>query len=161
MLERIYYWLHREISKNPEEKDAPSAGWLHSKVRQEVENLCLVCQGKLLEVGCGEGLFITKLASINSAIQIFGVDNDIKKLQDAKSKSEEKRLGNIKLIYADAINLPFPDDYFDGVVCINTFVNLKSILIVNQVLEQMARVCKKKGKIFFDFRNSLNLFINL
>lgn len=159
MMRKLYYRLHR-VSKF-KEKDEPSGGWWHSRVRQEAANLCQKYQGRVLEVGCGEGLFLTKLALLNPQLEITGVDSNINKLLKTEERGKESKLKNIKLIYADAVDMPFDDNYFDGVVCINTFFNMQSIDMVNQALAEIARVCKKGGKIIFDFRNALNFLLRL
>ena len=150
-----------KILKKPEERDEPSGGWLHSKIRKEVINLCKNVKGRLIEVGCGEGLFITKLAVSNSRLEIYGLDNNIDKILAAQRRCQEKKLKNIKLIYSDGVDFPSRNESFDMIVCINTFVNINSIDTVIQVLTQMTRVCKKGGRIIFDLRNSLNPLIKL
>jgi ubiquinone/menaquinone biosynthesis C-methylase UbiE len=159
MMRKLYYRLHR-VSKF-REKDEPSGGWWHRRVRQEAVNLCQKYKGRVLEVGCGEGLFLANLAILNPRIEIVGIDNNINKLSKAKERCAINKLNNIELIDANALGIPFSDEYFDGTVCINTFFNMQSIEIVNQALAEIARVCKKGGKIIFDFRNSLNPFLRL
>ena len=161
MLRNFYYWFHREISKKPEERDEPSGGWWHNRVRREAVNLCQKCKGSLLEVGCGEGLFITRLAVLNPQLEITGIDSNRKKLLNTEKRCEEKQLKNVMLIYGNAVNLPFEDEQFETIVCINTFFNMESIDIANDVLTQMVRVCRRKGRVIFDFRNSLNPFLRL
>ncbi len=145
----------------PEERGQPSGGWWHNMVRQKVVSLTSKYDGRILEVGCGEGLFLLKIALLNRQAAIFGFDRDLDKLFCARSKFEEKKLHNIRLCYSDATCIPFKDGYFDTVVCINTFLNMDSIDSVEQVLREMARVCKRDGKVIFDFRNSRNPFLNL
>ncbi len=161
MLKKFYLWFYKKIchSRN---RNEPSAGVWSDRVRQEVVNLCREYKaGRLLEVGCGEGLFILNLATANPRLEIVGVDNNIDRLLSAGEKCESRKLKNVKLIYANAVNLSIEDECFDYVVCINTFFNLESIKVLNQVLEQMARACKKKGRVIFDFRNSLNPLVRL
>ena len=159
-IKRFYYWLHKR-SYGPEERDEPSGGVWHRRVRREVINLCRMQSGRLLEVGCGEGLFIANLAAVNAQLEICGVDNNTDKLQKAKKWCEDNGLKKVKFLYTDALNLPAEDGWFDCVVCINTFFNVESINTVNRILGQIARVCKNKGRIVFDFRNSLNPFLRL
>lgn len=160
MIKKIYVWLHKKTSK-VEERGEPSAGVWHNRVRQEVIDLCQKSKGRLLEVGCGEGLFLANLALDNSQLDVFGVDNHMSDLLRTKRRGEKKESGNIRLVHGDAMNLPFGDGSFDRIVCVNTFFNMESIDAVRHALEQMARVCKKKGRITFDFRNSANPFVRL
>ncbi len=160
MLKKIYYWFHKKISK-PEERDAPSGGVWPNKIREEVVKICRNHQGRLLEVGCGEGLFISRLAVLNRQLEITGVDNNLNKLSQAKRKCDEQRSGRVKLIYTDATCLPLDNEHFDSVVCINVFLNLESIVTVKKIIAEISRGCKCKGKVIFDFRNALNPLLNL
>ncbi len=114
----------------------------------------------MLEVGCGEGLFLTELAEINPALEIWGIDNSAARLNAAQGRIRSKNLRTINLFLQDASRLSFGDEYFDVVVGINLICNLHPNSLID-VLKQMSRVCKKNGFIIFDFRNALNLLLKL
>jgi len=160
LVNKFYCWIHGKTCA-PQEKGEPSAGVWHSRVRAEVIDLCRWQNGKLLEVGCGEGLFMANLTAVNPQLKICGIDNNIDKLQKAKKKFENNELKKAEFLYADALNLPVKNNCFDCVVCINTFFNIGSIGTVSRILQQIVRVCKNKGRIIFDFRNSLNPFLRI
>jgi ubiquinone/menaquinone biosynthesis C-methylase UbiE len=155
MLDRIYLWLHRRLSKT-DERGEYSAGVWQNAVRDKVIFLSDDAAGKLLEIGCGEGLLLLKLASLKPKLDIYGIDiwNEI--LVRAQSKFDKNNIQNVLLSQADATQLPFKDKFFDCVICINVFFNLPSEAMVKQSLEEISRVVKKEGKIIFDIRNSLN-----
>jgi len=155
MITRIYYWLHRLASK-PQERGRPSAGYWQDKVRQEALILCQGIKGRLLEVGCGEGLFLEQLTRQNPELEIWGIDNNNERLNQAEQRIKGANLKNIRLLFQDATSLSFADEYFDTVICINVLLSLDSLDLVRQVLGQMKQVCRKSGKIIFEFRNSLN-----
>lgn len=155
MLTKIYYWFHRLISK-PEERGEHSSGYWLDKIRRETLMLCRDIRGKILEIGCGEGFFLMQLAKQNPYLEIWGIDNDSTRLNNAEKESKEKNLKNMHFTLEDATNLSFDDEYFDVVICINVFYNMESIELVRKTLGQMKRVCKKSGRLIFDFRNSLN-----
>ena len=159
-MKNFYGWLHR-MTCGSEEKNEPSAGIWHDMVRRRVIDLCLNHKGRLLDVGCGEGLFTANLAALNPRLEIYALDNDINKLSSAREKCEKKKLSGVKFIHADALNISDEYGYFDHIICINTFFNIESIDAVSRILEQINRVCKTKGRIIFDFRNSLNPFLRL
>lgn len=158
MLKKLYYWFHRKTSKL-EERGEYSSGLWQDKVRKEALKLCRDSRGRLLEVGCGEGLFLVELASVNKDMQIYGIDNWPEILKKADKRIKAKGIKNVRLSLAEAISLPFKDSYFDIVVCINVIFNLDSLGHVKEVLKEIARVCKKGGKIIFDFRNRKNPFL--
>ena len=157
MLKEIYYRLHHLISE-PQERGEYSAGHWAAIVRREVLLSCGGNKGKILEVGCGEGLFLAQLADKNHELEIWGIDNSSTRIKQARIRLEA---GNIHLAVEDAARLSFPDEYFDVVVCINVFFNLPSKEAVRDVLSQMKRVCKKTGLLVFDFRNAANFLLRL
>lgn len=155
MLKKIYCCLHRKFSR-PEQDGEYSSGYWQERIRQEALILCRGMQGKVLEVGCGEGLFLIPLAKESPHLEIWGIDNSSVRLGQVKQRAQENNLKNISASLQEAATLSFANEYFDAVVCINVFFNLESPALVKQVLQEMKRVCKKSGKIFFDFRNALN-----
>ena len=155
MIKKFYKWLHNITSK-PEEANEYSAGYWQSKVRAVAIELCRKKKGKLLEVGCGEGLFLAELALANKELQIYGIDRWKVILQKADKRLNGKGIKNVSLSLMDAASLSFEDSYFDTVVCINVLFNLESLGVVKKVLIEIARVCKKNGRVIFDFRNSKN-----
>ena len=155
MITRIYRWFLR-LTSAPGEKDEYSRGYLQNRVRKEAITLCHHAKGRLLEIGCGEGLFLAQVAGQNSKLEMWGVDTDYVRL-----KAAALRLRNVNLSRQDALKLSFEDGYFETVICINVLFNMKSIEDVKRTLKEMKRVCKKDGSVIFDFRNSLNPLISL
>ncbi len=160
MLKKIYYWFHKLTSK-PEERDEYSSGYWQDKVRKKTLLLCRGVKGRILEVGCGEGLFLTQLAKQDPVLEIWGVDNNPALLNKAETRIRESDFINTKLLIQEATNLSFEEAYFDTIICINVFFNLDSVDMVREVLNQMKRVCKKSGRIIFDIRNSTNFLLAL
>ena len=155
MLSKIYSFLHRLFVK-PQERGEYSGGYWQDLVRRETLILCRPLSGRLLEVGCGEGLFLTQLARQNQHLEFWGVDNNPLRLKEAEKHFQENNLCKISLSLQEAAGLNFADEYFDAVICINVIFNLESRDSAKKVLEEAARVCKKNGKLVLDFRNSAN-----
>jgi len=151
MLKKIYYWLHKKTSR-PDERQEYSAGLWQDLVRMKALELCNLESGNALEAGCGEGLFLQKLAEKCPGLNIFGVDpwNEI------LEKARKKNIKNAQLSVASAQSLPFEGNFFDIVACINVFFNMPSDNDVLSSLKEISRVCKKGGRIIFDIRNSHN-----
>lgn len=160
LIQRVYECIRRLFSK-PEERGEYSAGHWQAQIRQEVLRMIAPDSGSVLEVGCGEGLFLAQVAGFYDKIPVFGVDNWKDILLKAERRLHEKHLGRVKLLQADASALPFEENHFDTVVCVNVIFNLKSDEVVNSVLKEMSRVCKNSGRIIFDFRNAGNPFVYL
>ncbi len=157
MFTRIYYWLHRLVSK-PQERGEYSSGVWQDKIRTAALKLCVAAPTRILEVGCGEGLFLAQVSEANSKIGLWGVDNSLDRISQAKIRLAEK---NAYLSVGDATSLSFEDKYFDVVVCVNVFFNMPSIEVVKKTLAQMKRVVRDDGRLIFDFRNSQNPLLAL
>lgn len=160
MIQQFYRWFHKATSRS-EEADEYSAGYWQSKVRNAAFKLCQNKTGRLLEVGCGEGIFLSNFLSSDRNISIYGVDKEPRMLEKAKNRLQGKGIVDANLALSDAINLPFENSFFDVVVCINVLFNMSSLEIVRKSLKEMSRVCKNKGSVIFDFRNGSNLLLNL
>ncbi len=155
MLSALYRWLHKKLSK-PEERGEYSAGVWQNTVREQVLSLCAKSSGRILEVGCGEGLFLSKLAAEKKYAGIAGVDIWYDILEKANRRLAGKDAPGMLLTQADAVRLPFQADVFDTVVCINVFFNLASEETVAASIKEVSRVCKSGGVFVFDIRNRRN-----
>ncbi|MEK6647553.1 MAG: class I SAM-dependent methyltransferase [Candidatus Firestonebacteria bacterium] len=157
MIKKLYVWFHRLISAS-DEKEEYSAGFFPNLIRKKILNASQEYSGTILEVGCGEGLYLTKLAKINSALKIYGIDNYEENLLKLKYTCDKNNIKNIHAVFGDGTNLPFKNEIFDTVFAFNLLINIDSIETVQKIIEEMGRVCKTNGKIVFDIRNSLNPF---
>lgn len=155
MFAKIYYWFHR-LTSRAGERGQYSSGYWPDKVRAKALELCQGITGKLLEIGCGEGLFLIPVAEDNPNAEIWGIDNDLYRLKETSQKIVQKGIPRARLSLQKAGELSFKNECFDTVACINVFFNLDSLETVKQAVLQMKRVCKKSGRIIFDFRNCLN-----
>lgn len=153
-LKKFYYWFRKKITR-PGEKEDPSAGYWPDMVRTTVLDLCKSGTGSVFEVGCGGGLFLVKLAQKNQNFRIFGIDIIEDLLLMAKGRLEGNKIDSVDLVQADALSVPFKDNCFDTVVCINTFINMPED-VFRKSLPEITRVCKRGGRIIFDVRNSMN-----
>jgi ubiquinone/menaquinone biosynthesis C-methylase UbiE len=155
----IYYWIYRATSR-PDERGERFGGRWQGAVRQCALELCKGVRGKVLEIGCGSGLFVFKLAAQEPDIEVWGVDNNRELVADLERKAADKVAGNLHIAFQDGKSLSFADGSFDRVVGINLFLNL-DIDAVKALLKEMKRVCKRSGRIIFDFRSSRNPFFVL
>lgn len=158
MLKKIYLWLHKKTSLSRERGEYSAGYWQH-QVRKLALDLTKKSSGRVLEIGCGEGLFLEQMMIQNPALEVYGLDLRSDLLEKAKSRLAD--LGKVDLRLADALNLPYSDNFFDTVVCVNVFFNLAGQAQFKQIFSQAARVCKKGGKIIFDIRNKRNLLLRL
>ena len=70
---------------------------------------------RIIEIGCGVGAQTEILLRRHPNLKIDGVDASVKQLARAKKHlSQEIKNKRVKLHQADALNLPFKDNTFDG-----------------------------------------------
>ncbi len=160
IFEKIYYFL-RDLSSQPQERGERSAGFLQDKIRRAALAICAKSSGRLLEVGCGEGLFLSQLAKLNPKLEISGVDSWPEILARARERFGKDKVTQIRLFEAKAGLLPFEDNYFDAVVFINVLICIGSQEDVKAAIKEMRRVAKPAAKLVIEFRNSRNALLKL
>ena len=112
----------------------------------EVELVERYAAGKAaLEVGCGTGLILEKLAKI--ARRAEGVDLSPGMLALAKERGLDVREGS-------ATELPFADESFDVAV---SFKVLAHVPDIERALAEMARVCRPGGHVIAELYNPWSL----
>lgn len=103
-------------------------------------------QDNLLEIGAGTGLFTKKVYDATGA-RITGTELSEDLLSQAREKYPE-----IHWQQADAMNLPFPADSFDGIFGSSILHHLE----MDTSLREMLRVLKPGGRIVFAEPNMIN-----
>ena len=98
---------------------------------------------KILDIGCAKGYMMHDLSLLIPGAEIKGVDVS----GYAKENSIESMQDNI--VVANANNLPFPDDYFDLVIAINTLHNLP-LIDCKQAFREINRVTKNNSFVMND-----------
>ncbi len=97
-----------------------------------------------LDVGCGQGRFVTALGRLGAA-KAIGVDINEKGLEAGRNRRWFKELNNVELMNSSALDLPFQDRYFDYVIC-------SGVLLLcpdpKKGFDELVRVTKPGGRIF-------------
>jgi ubiquinone/menaquinone biosynthesis C-methylase UbiE len=107
------------------------------KYQKALENVTV--QGvKVLDVGCGSGMFFPEVAG--QAAIVVGVDVSRKLLLKAKGQAAK----NIHVIQADADHLPIRSGAFEDAF---SFTVLQNMPKPERTLQEIKRVTKKGGKI--------------
>ncbi|MBI2085903.1 class I SAM-dependent methyltransferase [Candidatus Daviesbacteria bacterium] len=94
---------------------------------------------KILEVGCGNGYYLSLLNRLGLKISLTGIDNDKAALFDAQRFIGDER---ISLFLADAAKLPFKDSSFNKIICSEVIEHVKDD---KKVLQEIHRVLKSGG----------------
>lgn len=105
-----------------------------------LKELANIQYSNILDVGCGTGNLLLKVIEKNKKTNIYGIDMSPDMLDIAKIKM---KYTNATLIEADAENLPFADDFFDVVICIESFHNYSN---KEKALLEIKRVLKNNGR---------------
>lgn len=142
----------RGTVEKEDEREEYSGGFLPFHVRQKTLSL-IENSRSLLDIGCGEGLLLAHASMLYNNKKLYGIDPWKSILDKAVNR------GNACFFLGDGDNLPFQDNSFDEVTMLNLFMNIRDIDKINMILKEGIRVCKRGGKIFFDYRNSKNLLI--
>ncbi len=116
---------------------------------------------KLLYVGSGEGLFLIPSAKKYSDSQHTGIDNNERILAFIKQRVVMEGLSNVSFKLTEGRSLPFEDNCFDQVFCLNAVHNQTNVEEVKNIMIELIRVCAPGGKIYFDIRNKNNVIFYL
>lgn len=97
--------------------------------------------GRVLDIGCGDGLLLQRLASI--AQDVVGIDPDADIVVRAKTRLAE--LTNVSLVTGDFLEMPVPpiEARFDTVICVATLHHME----LRAALLKMRQVLAPNGKI--------------
>ena len=118
----------------------------HSKLTDwGLEHIPIEKHYKILDVGCGGGRTVSKLAAIATQGKVYGVDySGVSVAATTRTNARWINLGNVEVKHASVSQLPFPDGLFDLVTAVEThfwWPNLPSDL------GEILRVMKSGGAL--------------
>jgi ubiquinone/menaquinone biosynthesis C-methylase UbiE len=120
--------------------DQRYAGEQEAKYKAALESLSIAHSSKILDVGCGTGLFFNHVAE--KAEIVVGVDISRQLLLQAKERAKEH--GNIYVVQADVDHLPLKDDCFDAVFAFTVLQNMPKPV---ETLVEIRRAAKHDARI--------------
>lgn len=103
----------------------------------------MVTGPEVLDVACGGGRMAIPL--LNKGYNVTGTDFVGEFGEKIKRHKFE---GKFTFVQTGMIDLPFPNEVFDFVICINSLVYLRSVKEVFQSLSEMSRVVKPLGMVY-------------
>lgn len=160
MIKRLYYWFYHKTSAS-HERGQYSGGYWQGKIRHQVVEWMRDRIGRVLEIGCAEGLLLIQIAAVAPGAELVGIDLDAQRIAKAQERIVQTGKSNISVLCADAMQTGFPDKSFDVVICVNFLLMLPSVEAMKNVLMEARRLLRPGGRIIFEFRNSRNLLFVL
>lgn len=140
--------LYAEIRREAFGEDMGQNSW-HTAEEQNkfIDWLELGAGNTLLDVACGAGGPALRIAAMTNC-SVVGVDFHEQAVSAARTLTAERRLEQLaKFLLADATTtLPFPDNSFDALVCIDAINHLADR---PRVLADWARLLKPGGQLLF------------
>lgn len=107
---------------------------------------------RVLEVGCGTGRLLSE--GLSAGYLIDGVDASGPMLEHLKAKLNEHQRQQVKLIVAQAADIPAPDGSYDFVYTIRLLNQTESPEYALTVVDEIARLVKPGGYFLIEFVNS-------
>ena len=104
--------------------------------------------GKTLDYGFGSGENLVFLS--NEGHEIYGLETSITALKITKKKIRNKKLKSNLKILSSGKKLEFQDDFFDNIICLSVFSQLKNKENAIHLLKEFNRMLKKGGILVID-----------
>lgn len=116
------------------------------KIKQQSYILLGNIKGKkILDLGCGNGIDVLKLAVyVEDHGKVIGIDKNINLLKEAKENLSKTNFNNVQFIQADAENIPFENEYFDAIRVERVFQHLVN---PRKVIQEIKRVLKWNSQL--------------
>lgn len=94
-----------------------------------------------VDVGCSAGLFASALSPY--FYEVFGIDIDTHALEIAKQQHAKP---NVRYVLGDSLNLPFPDNSIDLVLCNHVYEHVPD---ATQLFDEILRILSPNGVCYF------------
>ena len=98
---------------------------------------------RILDAGCGPGVFTLELAKLHPKAQVVGIDIDEAAIERNRRIAKEAGLANCRFEVADVEDLPYRDE-FDLVLCVD---NLEHIEDDEAAMRSLARALAPGGRL--------------
>lgn len=114
--------------------------YVHGQRFSQVESVIRPVKGRILDIGCADGVFSKHILDKSGAKEIIGIDALEGSI--AWANKHWKAEPRMKFLVADAHKLPFEDSSFDAVFALEV---LEHVFEPVKVLQEIQRVLKRDG----------------
>lgn len=115
--------------------------------------VAVVSGTNVLDVACGGGRITVPL--LRRGYDVTGTDF-VSDFEQKIQRHEQEFNGEFKFYSADMTALPFPDNQFDSVVCVNSLVYMPDKDKTQKAISEMSRVLKPNGGLYLTTWNILH-----
>lgn len=138
-LEEIWHQVPPDYYQKGVKKNLLQQIWHKQKLGIIISliNSSKITPKNILDVGCASGWFLKQISIQYPMADCIGIDVYKKAIKWGKSHYK-----SLRLIYADAHSLPFPNESFDLVICAEV---LEHVIEPEKVLKEINRILTPKG----------------
>ena len=129
------------------------APWFQYTQELAIENLELSEDSRVLDVGCGTGYGVRRIASVATAGKARGIDISPAMIEQARSNVAPEIAARTEFRVGSSSALPYSDGAFTHVLCTNSFHHYPDPL---HALGEMRRVLETGGQLVI-LENALDL----
>ena len=141
LLRRYFDWRHR----NPDPWGYATETYEIFKYRRTLELLPAPAFGRILDVGCSEGLFTCQLAETYRSASVVGLDTSERALNRARARADAGPAGaRIRFLTMDLLS-ERPEGEFDLVVCGETLYYLGRGARLRVASERLSSLLAPRG----------------
>jgi ubiquinone/menaquinone biosynthesis C-methylase UbiE len=125
---------------------------IYRTFHQAVDDNKARLKGRVLDLGCGTGIFTHILSDVEGVTEVVGLDISRESVLHARKRCNNR----CSFVAGSATELPFPDSSFDAVVAFGDTISH----IYNgyrEAISEAGRILKPGGHLLFDVDNKWNL----
>jgi SAM-dependent methyltransferase len=118
----------------------------HSKVTEwGLKHVSIQNHDTILDVGCGGGMTVARLAAIATEGKTYGVDYSEESVAASRRANRQSiEAGRVEVLQAPVSHLPYPDRMFDLVTAVETHYYWPDL---NSDMQELLRVLKPGGAL--------------
>jgi ubiquinone/menaquinone biosynthesis C-methylase UbiE len=126
-------------------------GELHFRVLPKIKRASILFRARgyrdILDLGCGTGRHSIFLAE--KGFNVYATDNAPTGIEIARKKAESLGLNNLHFRQHDMRKIPFPDSFFDAVIC-TWAIHHGTLKEIQKSIDEIYRVLKPGGMVVAD-----------